>query len=83
MPILAVGGIGATGEREGRGLGVGDRENQPAWEDLLQALKEGGVKEIGLVVSDGNQATMNASTAKFEMAKRQRCVMHKMEHVLG
>jgi putative transposase len=62
---------------------VGDRENQHAWEDLLEDLKQRGVKEIGLVVSDGNQAMLNAISKQFPSAKRQRCVMHNMENVLS
>jgi len=46
-------------------------------------LKQRGVQEIGLFVSDGNQATLNAISAKFSRAKRQRCVLHKMENVLS
>ena len=83
MPILAVVGIAPTGEREVLGFCVGDRENQQAWEDLLEDLKQRGVKEIGLFVSDGNQATLNAISRTFAQAKRQRCVMHKMENVLS
>ena len=83
MPRLSVVGIAVTGERDVLGFCVGDRENQQAWEDLLEDLKCRGVKEIGLFVSDGNQATLNAITAKFSTAKRQRCVMHKLENVLS
>jgi putative transposase len=81
MPILAVVGIATTGEREVLGFRVGDRENQHAWEDLLDDLKLRGVKEIGLWISDGNQAMLNAIGAKFATAQRQRCVVHKMENV--
>lgn len=62
---------------------MGDRENQQAWEDLRDDLKQRGVKEIALMLSDGNQATMNAIRLKFPQAKRQRGVMHKMDHVLS
>ena len=83
MPILAVVGIATTGEREVLAFRVGDRENQQAWEDLLDDLKARGVREIGLWVSDGNQAMLNAISAKFATSQRQRCVMHKMENVLS
>lgn len=83
MPILAVVGIAETGERDVLGFQVGDRENQQAWEDLLSDLKARGVKEMGLWVSDGNQAMLNAISAQFPSAQRQRCVMHKMENVLS
>jgi putative transposase len=83
MPILAVIGIRRTGERELLAFRLGDRENEPAWKDLFDDLKARGVKEIGLWVSDGNQAMLNAITAKFGSAARQRCVMHKMDNVLS
>jgi putative transposase len=83
MPILAVVGIAPTGERDVLAFRIGDRENQQAWEDLFDDLKARGVKEIGLWVSDGGQAMLNALGAKFASSKRQRCVMHKMENVLS
>ncbi len=83
MPILAVIGISNTGERDVLAFRVGDRENEQAWKDLFDDLKARGVKEIGLWVSDGNQAMLNAIAAKFGMAPRQRCVMHKMDNVLS
>lgn len=83
MPILAVVGITLAGEREVLAFRVGDRENQHAWEDLLDDLKGRGVKEVGLWVSDGNQAMLNAIGVKFATSQRQRCVMHKMDNVLS
>jgi putative transposase len=83
MPILAAVGITTTGEREVLAFRVGDRENQQAWEDLLDDLKARGVKEIGLWVTDGGQAMLNAIRAKFATSQRQRCVMHKLENVLS
>jgi len=83
MPILAVIGITPQGEKEVLGFTTGDRENQQAWEDLLADLKRRGVEQIDLWVSDGNQATINAITHHFPHAQRQRCVIHKMDNVLG
>jgi putative transposase len=83
MPILAVVGISTTGQREVLAFSVGDRENEQAWKDLFDDLKARGVKEIGLWVSDGNKAMLNAIAAKFGTAARQRCVMHKMDNVLS
>lgn len=83
MPILAVVGITPTGEREVLAFRVGERENEGAWKDLLDDLKGRGVKAIGLWISDGNQAMLNAISQKFPDSARQRCVVHKMENVLG
>lgn len=83
MAILAVIGIGETGERDVLAFRVGDRENEQAWKDLLDELKERGVKAIDLWVSDGNQAMLNAITKKFPDSARQRCVVHKIDNVLS
>ena len=83
MPILAVVGIRNTGEREVLGFTVGERENQQAWEDLLQDLKTRGVARVDLWVTDGNVAMLNAVTKQFPDSQRQRCVKHKMDNVLS
>jgi len=83
MPVLAVVGITPTGEREVLAFTIGERENQKAWEDLLDDLKQRGVKAIDLWITDGNQAMLNALALKFPDSKRQRCVKHKMENVLS
>jgi len=83
MPILAVVGINETGERDVLGFTVGERENQDAWEDLADDLKRRGIKKVDLWITDGNQATINALKIKFSDSRRQRCIKHKMENVLG
>jgi putative transposase len=76
-------GIAQSGEREVLAFQVGDRENEQAWKDLLEDLKGRGVKEIGVWVSDGNQAMLNAITKKFPTSARKSCVVHKMDNVLS
>lgn len=83
MPILAVVGITEQGEREVLAFSVGERENQPAWEELLEDLKRRGVKEVDLWITDGNQAMLNAIELKFSASRRQRCIQHKMNNILG
>jgi transposase-like protein len=83
MPILAVIGIDLDGKREVLGFSVGDRENQQAWEALLTDLKERGLQTVDLWITDGGKAMINAIENKFLNAKRQRCVKHKMDNVLG
>jgi putative transposase len=83
MPILAIVGIDAAGQREVLAFTVGERENQTAWEDLLEEIKRRGVERVDLWITDGNKAMLNAIAIKFPTTKRQRCVKHKMENVLG
>ena len=83
MPILAVIGIDVAGKREVLSFSTGDRENQPAWEALLTDLKDRGLEQVDLWISDGGKAMINAIESKFLNPKRQRCVRHKIENVLG
>ena len=83
MPILAVTGITEAGEREVLAFSVGERENRQAWEELLEDLKRRGLSEVGLWITDGNQAMLNALAAKFPDTPRQRCIKHKLENVLS
>jgi transposase-like protein len=83
MPILAVMGIDEDGPRDVLAFSVGERENQAAWEDLLENLKSRGVEVVDLWITDGNQAMLNAIQNKFPTSLRQRCIKHKMENVLG
>ena len=83
MPILVVIGISPSGEREVLGFSVGERENQAAWEGVFEDLKARGVREVGLLITDGHQAMLNALASKFPGVQRQRCVKHKMSNVLG
>jgi len=83
MPILAVIGIDEHGQRDVLAFTVGERENQAAWEDLLEQLKQRGVQAVDLWITDGNKAMLNAVQTKFPQAARQRCIKHKMDNVLG
>ena len=83
MPILAVVGINEAGAREVLAFTIGDRENQKAWEDLMDDLKRRGLKKVDLWTTDGGQAMINALEIKFSSSKRQRCIRHKMDNVLS
>lgn len=83
MAVLAVVGINLAGEREVLGFTTGDRENQAAWADLLEQFKRRGMAQVDLWITDGNQAMLNAIATKFPTSQRQRCIVHKMNNVLG
>ena len=82
-PILALIGITPQGKREVVGFTIGERENQGAWENLLDDVKSRGIKQVGLWVTDGHQAMLGAINLKFPNAQRQRCMLHKTKNVLA
>jgi transposase-like protein len=83
MPVLAVVGITPSGTREVLAFLTGDRENENAWTDLLTDLQRRGLQTVGLWITDGHQAMLNALAAKFPTTPRQRCVKHKLKNVLS
>ncbi len=60
MPILAFVGIDEDGRRDVLAFSVGERENQQAWEDVLENLKSRGVEQVDLWITDGNRGMLNA-----------------------
>ncbi len=82
-PVLALIGITQTGKRELIAFTIGERENQGAWENLLDDIKSRGVKQIDLWITDGHQAMLNAIALKFPDSRRQRCMLHKLNNVLA
>lgn len=50
---------------------------------MLTDLKNRGLETVDLWISDGGKAMINAIESKFLNVKRQRCVRHNMENVLG
>ena len=82
-PVLAAVGIRPDGTREVLAFTSGASENQAAWHDLFADLKQRGVQQIDLVISDGGQAMLNALAQPFPGARRQRCAYHKIQNILG
>ena len=62
---------------------AGERENQGAWENLLEDIKSRGVEQVDLWISDGHQAMIGAIEHKFPGSKRQRCIKHKIDNILS
>ena len=58
-------------------------EGAIAWEMELQALKERGVKQIDLIVSDALSGIENAVCSAFPTALHQLCVVHFKRKVLN
>jgi transposase-like protein len=82
-PILAAMGVKENGERDVLGFMPGDKESRPAWDEFLDDLKGRGGAGADLWITDGGPAVIGAVEAKFPGAKRQRCVVHKIENILA
>jgi putative transposase len=58
-------------------------ESATVWQETFQSIKERGVLEIGLVVSDGLAGIENAIISVFAMADQQLCTVHLARGVLS
>jgi len=57
-------------------------ESSHGWEDVFISLVERGIKEVGLVISDGLTGIENAIWKIFPKANVQLCVVHLQRNVL-
>lgn len=76
-------GVAQDGSREVLGVVNHPTEGALCWKEELEALKERGVKEIDLIVSDALQGIENAVCAAFPSASHQFCVAHLKRQVIN
>jgi len=76
-------GVAQDGSREVLGVVNHPTEGALCRKEELEALKERGVKEIDLIVSDALQGIENAVCAAFPSASHQFCVAHLKRQVIN
>lgn len=76
VAIMVSIGVDSQGKREVLGIREGNHEDRESWCDFLRDLKERGVKDIGLIVSDKCSGLHNIIAQFFPEAKWQRCIVH-------
>jgi putative transposase len=81
--ILTALGVDLEGSREVLGFRACAEESQDGWSCLLQDLRNRGMKEIDLVVTDGADGLLAALAALFPATPRQRCLIHKQRNVMS
>jgi putative transposase len=81
--VLTALGVDLEGKREVLALRACAEEDKDGWSCLLQDLRNRGVSEIDLLVTDGHDGLLAAITALFPATPRQRCLVHKQRNVLN
>ena len=76
-------GVLEDGSREVLSVVNHPTEGAICWKEELEALKERGVTQIDLVVSDALQGIENAVCAAFPQASHQFCVAHVKQQILN
>jgi len=63
-------------------IDISNSESNKSWGRFSTGLKQRGLKDPILCISDGNQGVINAINSNFPTSLRQRCVKHKVENIL-
>ncbi len=84
VPVLAVIGVTAKGEKVLVSLEAKGAESQEAWQQVTQNLVQRGLKVAPkLVIIDGNAGLRAAVSLTWPEADVQRCVVHKLRNLLS
>jgi putative transposase len=81
--ILTALGVDLEGSREVLAFRVCAQEDKDGWSCLLQDLRNRGVRELDLIVTDGHDGLLAAVSSLFPATLRQRCLVHKQRNVLN
>jgi transposase-like protein len=81
--VLTALGVDLEGNKEVLALRACAEEDKDGWCCLFQDLRNRGVKEIDLIVTDGHDGLLAAVGSLFTATPRQRCVVHKQRNVLN
>jgi transposase-like protein len=81
VSVLVAIGVAQDGFREVLGVTEGGKEDQASWSRFLRQLKERGLKEIALVISDRCLGLVEAVAECFPEASWQRCIVHFYRNV--
>ncbi len=81
--ILTALGVDLDGSREVLGFRACAEESKDGWSCLLQDLRNRGVKEVDLIVTDGHDGLLAAVGSLFPATLRQRCLVHKQRNVMN
>ena len=82
VAVLVAIGVSTSGFREILGVAEGSREDAESWRQFLRYLRERGLEQIDLVVSDKSLGFLEALGEFYPEAKWQRCVVHFYRNVL-
>jgi putative transposase len=81
LSVLIAIGVGEDGFRQILGVAEGGKEDYEGWRDFIKGLKERGLKEVRLIVSDACAGLSQAAAEHYPQARWQRCVVHFYRNV--
>ena len=81
--VVIATGVREDGHREVLGVDVGDSEDELFWRTFLASLKDRGLADVKLVVSDQHAGLVAAIARCFQGAAHQRCRVHFARNLLA
>ena len=75
-------GVNDLNKREILGFKVSDQESKETWRSFLQDLRDRGLAQPNLVISDAHQGLKAAIQEVFVGAAWQRCTVHFLRNIL-
>jgi transposase-like protein len=81
--IVTALGVDLEGSREVLALRACAEESKDGWSCLIQDLRNRGVSEVDLIVTDGHDGLLAAVSALFPTTLRQRCLVHTQRNVMN
>ena len=79
--VLVATGINEEGYREILGFNIDDSESETSWGEFFRSLRERGLENVDLVVSDNHPGMVKAIRRHFANASWQRCQTHFSKNV--
>ena len=83
VAVLIAIGVDQEGFREVLGVSEGAKEDAESWRSFLRQLKERGLKEVELFISDKCLGLLEALGEFYPEAAWQRCVVHFYRNVFS
>ncbi len=75
-------GINEQGHKEVLSIEIGENESAKYWLNILNSLKNRGVKDILIVCADGLTGIKEAIGAAFPKTEYQRCIVHQVRNTM-
>lgn len=76
VSLLVAIGVNADGYRDILGICEGHKEDKSGWTGFLKHLKQRGLKNIQLIISDACMGLVEAAGELYPDARWQRCTVH-------
>ena len=80
--LLIATAVNENGNREVIGFQLNDTESETSWGDFFDSLKERGLSDVDLIVSDNHKGLVKAIKKCFTGTSWQRCQTHFSRNVL-